>query len=164
MSDGGQRRRWTLLLLLLATAGAVLFLPMPDALAGDTGTGERTVRIEAGQFQYNPGVVSVNAGDRVTLEVVATDVVHGLYVDGYDLQVTADPGQTARLTFVADRPGTFRFRCSVSCGALHPFMIGKLRVGNGYGNSHFLWRGLGLALLAAIGGVGLSGVERDSEV
>lgn len=164
MSEERQKRRWLLLLLLLAAAGGILFLPVPEALARATGTGERTVRIEAGQFQYDPGVVSVNRGERVTLEVVATDVVHGLYLDGYDLQVTADPGQTARLTFVADRPGTFRFRCSVSCGALHPFMIGKMRVGSSYGHSHLLWRGLGLALLAAIGGVGLSGVKRDSEV
>lgn len=146
------------LLPLLALAIVLVPLPVKDGAATT-----RTIRIEAGQFQYDPGIVSVNTGERVTLEVVATDVVHGLYLDGYDLQVTADPGQTARLTFVADRPGTFRFRCSVSCGALHPFMIGKLRVGHSYGHSHLLWRGLGLALLAAIGGVGLSGVKRDSE-
>jgi len=65
----------------------------------------------------------------VTLEVEAVDMVHGIYVDGYGLSVTADPGQTARLTFVADRAGSFRFRCSVACGDLHPFMIGRLRVG-----------------------------------
>ena len=157
-------RRWTVLLLLLVVGGLILFLPLPAPLAGAAGAAERTVRIEAGQFQYDPGVVSVNTGERVTLEVVATDVVHGLYLDGYDLQVTADPGQTARLTFVANRPGTFRFRCSVSCGALHPFMIGKLRVGHSYDNNHLLWRGVGLALLAAIAGVGLSGVKRDSEI
>jgi hypothetical protein len=47
------------------------------------------------------------------------------------------------LTFVADRPGTFRLRCSVTCGAMHPFMIGKLQVGN----NNLLLRGSGLALL-----------------
>ena len=159
-------QRYLGLSILLLLALAIVFVPVP-VKAGTPTTRTvrtRTIRIEAAQFQYAPGVVSVNRGDRVTLEVVATDVVHGLYLDGYDLQVTANPGQTARLTFVADRPGTFRFRCSVSCGALHPFMIGKLRVGNSYGHSHLRWRGLGLALLAAIGGVGLSRVKRDSEV
>ena len=158
-------QRYLGLSILLLLALAIVFVPVP-VKAGTPTTRTvrtRTIRIEAAQFQYAPAVVSVNRGERVTLEVVATDVVHGLYLDGYDLQVTADPGQTARLTFVADRPGTFRFRCSVSCGALHPFMIGKLRVGHSYGHSHLLWRGLGLALLAAIGGVGLSGVKRDSE-
>ncbi|MEW5828362.1 MAG: hypothetical protein AB1846_05675, partial [Chloroflexota bacterium] len=76
-----------------------------------------------------------------------TDVVHGLYVDGYGLDLTADPGRPATLTFTANRPGTFRLRCSVTCGALHPFMTGKLQVGPNL----LLWRGLGLAFLALIG-------------
>jgi DNA-binding transcriptional LysR family regulator len=82
-------------------------------------------------------------GDKVTIELVSTDVVHGLYVDGYDISVTADPGQPASLTFTADRPGTFRLRCSVTCGALHPFMVGKLQVGSNL----LFWRGIGLAFV-----------------
>ena len=79
---------------------------------------------------YSPSILHVNRGDRVTIELVSQDVVHGLSVDGYDLEISADPGQTALLAFTADRPGTFRLRCSVTCGSMHPFMIGKLQVGN----------------------------------
>jgi cytochrome c oxidase subunit 2 len=79
----------------------------------------------------------------VTIDLTSKDVVHGLSIDGYDLQISADPGQTSRLTFLADRPGTYRLRCSVSCGSMHPFMIGKLQVGN----NNLLLRGAGLALL-----------------
>jgi hypothetical protein len=68
------------------------------------------------------------------------------YLDGYDLNVIAPPGQTAHLTFVADRAGDFRFRCSVTCGALHPFMIGKLNVGPNW----LLYRAAGLALLGVL--------------
>ncbi|OGO13877.1 MAG: hypothetical protein A2Y93_00395 [Chloroflexi bacterium RBG_13_68_17] len=131
----------------LGLAGAlVAFLP---GLGTSAAPVERSLRVEASRYAYAPGVITVNAGDHVTLELVATDVVHGIYLDGYDLQVTADPGQTARLSFVADRPGTFRFRCSVTCGPLHPFMIGKLRVGGG----PFLWRWAGMAIVAALAGV-----------
>ena len=49
----------------------------------------------------------VNPGDRVTIELVATDVVHGLSIDGYNLETTADPGKTASITFTADRSGSF---------------------------------------------------------
>jgi len=96
-------------------------------------------------YAYAPAVIEIGRGDTVDIELVATDVVHGLYVEGYDLSVTADPGQTARLNFVANRPGTYRFYCSVSCGPLHPFMSGRLKVG---GNGIF-WRTLGLTLIAA---------------
>lgn len=133
------QRRWGVLLVILAGL-AIVFLPVPAAFAGG---GERHVRIEAGNFAYNPGTLTVNAGDRVTLDLVATDVAHGLHLDGYDIDLTADPGQTARLTFVADRAGTFRFRCSVTCGALHPFMIGKLHVGP----NALLWKSIAIATL-----------------
>ena len=101
----------------------------------------------AGQFSYSPSTVRVQPGDTVTLELVSTDVVHGLYVDGYGAAVEADPGQTKSVTFVADRPGSFRFRCNVTCGAMHPFMIGKLQVGR---NTLFL-RSAGFVLLGIIG-------------
>lgn len=105
---------------------AILVIP---AGAFASSSVERTIRIEAGRFAFAPAQVQVNPGDRVTLEVRAQDVSHGIHIDGYNLEVAAEPGRTARLTFVADRPGTFRLRCSVTCGPLHPFMIGKLAVG-----------------------------------
>jgi cytochrome c oxidase subunit 2 len=100
--------------------------PMPARAAQAT---ERLIHVDASQFAYSPGEVRVNEGDVVTIELASQDVVHGLYIDGYDLSVTADPGQPATLTFIADHHGMFRFRCSVTCGAMHPFMIGKLVVG-----------------------------------
>ena len=125
---------------------AIALAPAPTSLAAPA---DRRFRVEASAFQYAPEAISVNPGDRVTLELVATDVVHGLYLDGYDLNLTADPGQTATLTFVADHVGSFRFRCSVTCGALHPFMIGKLNVGT----NDLLYRAIGLAVLAAFAGL-----------
>ena len=138
-------RRWPWFALALITL-AITFMPLP------TGTGvpgAHDVRIAASQYEFSPGIISVNEGDKVTIELASTDVVHGLYLDGYDLAVTADPGQSASLSFTADKSGTFRFRCSVTCGPLHPFMIGKLQVGN----NTLLWRGLALAVLAAAVGL-----------
>jgi heme/copper-type cytochrome/quinol oxidase subunit 2 len=139
---------------LVVAVAALLLLGIAPPTAEEPS--ERLLRIEASQYRFDPGVVQVKRGDTVTIELVATDVVHGLYLDGYNLQMEADPGQTARLTFVADRAGTFRFRCSVSCGAMHPFMIGKL----GVGQNTLLWIGIGLALLAVVAGVGLAGGKR----
>jgi heme/copper-type cytochrome/quinol oxidase subunit 2 len=135
--------RWIVIGLL---ALAIVFVPNPIALAAPA---ERHFRIEVSSYQYTPETIHVSPGDWITIDLVSTDVVHGLYVDGYDLNVTADPGQTATLSFVADRSGSFRFRCSVTCGALHPFMIGKLYVGS----NDLLWRALALGALAVAAGV-----------
>lgn len=136
-------RRMGITLLLGLAALVALVAPTPSRALRST---ERVFSIRASSFEYDPGVIRTNAGDRVTIELVATDVVHGLYIDGYDLSLTADPGQTARLSFVADRSGSFRFRCSVTCGPLHPFMVGVLKVGP----NPLLWRAAALALLAAL--------------
>jgi len=132
--------------VILIAALVMAFAPIPVPRSAPT---ERVFRVRASSFAFTPGVFSVNPGDRVTIELTSTDVVHGLYLDGYGLEVVADPGQISTLSFTADQPGSFRFRCSVTCGALHPFMIGKLQVGS----NNLLWRGAGLAALAAIAGV-----------
>jgi heme/copper-type cytochrome/quinol oxidase subunit 2 len=132
-------------LLLFLTAGLVVaFAPLPVPTATPQA---RTFRIDAGQYAYSPSELFVNPGDTVTLELVSTDVVHGIYIDGYDLSVEADPGQTQTLSFIADKPGSFRFRCNITCGAMHPFMIGKLTVGT----NNWLYRSIGLAALAVLG-------------
>jgi heme/copper-type cytochrome/quinol oxidase subunit 2 len=129
-------------LVIFILAGLfIAFAPLQLPQAEPT---ERNFRVAASSFEFSPAVLKVNPGDQVNIELISTDVVHGLYLDGYELQIEADPGQTASLTFTADHSGTFRFRCSVTCGDLHPFMIGKLRVGP----NTLLWRGAGLAVLS----------------
>jgi heme/copper-type cytochrome/quinol oxidase subunit 2 len=132
-------------LLFFVMAGLVVaFAPLP---VSSITPQVRTFRMDAHQYAYSPSEIKVNPGETVTIQLVSTDVVHGLYIDDYDISVEADPGQTATLTFVADKPGSFRFRCNVTCGAMHPFMIGKLTVGT----SHWLFRSIGLAALAIVG-------------
>lgn len=127
-------------LIVALLALAIAFAPLPVGTAVPTS---RPLHLEASSFAFSPAVVEVNPGNQVTIELTSTDVVHGLYLDGYDLEMTADPGQTTRLTFTADKTGTFRFRCSVTCGPLHPFMIGKLKVGPNW----LLWRGVALSVM-----------------
>ena len=135
--------RFTLLLFVMAGL-AMAFVPLPVPSIAPQA---RTFRIDARQYAYSPSELRVNAGDIITIQLVSSDVVHGLYIDGYDISVEADPGQTAALTFTANKPGSFRFRCSITCGAMHPFMIGKLTVGTNIG----LYRSVSLAVLALIG-------------
>lgn len=142
------KRSWRVGLLALG-AVAVLVVPVPE---GATAGGERSFRVAATSTGFTPAVIRARAGERVTIELVAMDVVHGLFVDGYELSTTAEPGRPGRLTFVADRTGAFRLRCSVTCGSLHPFVAGVLKVGP----QTLLWRAAALAVIAALGGLWLA--------
>lgn len=133
-------RRWIIGATTLALVLAALLAPLPVAGAEPQ---ERHITVSARSFAFEPGTLRVNRGDTVVIRLEATDVVHGLYLDAYGLSAEAEPGRPAELRFVADRPGAFRFRCSVSCGAMHPFMIGRLVVG-----PNLLW--LRAALASAI--------------
>lgn len=136
-------RNLVLYLVTLLGTMMIAFLPFPTV----QGTpGDKVIEIEASQFQFTPGTIRVQVGDKITLNLTAVDVAHGIYLDGYNLEMYADPGQTNSLTFTANREGTFRFRCSVSCGSMHPFMIGKIQVGR---NLTFL-RGAGISLLVIL--------------
>lgn len=128
--------------LLALTALGIAAVPLPSS---GSRPAVRTIRIEAGMTGFTPSTVRVNHGDRVTVELVSTDVVHGIHLDGYGVSAAADPGQPARFSFVADRAGTFRFRCSVTCGSLHPFLVGALQVGPNL----LLWRAAAIAALIA---------------
>src|SRR3990172_6559613 len=137
-------------LATLAVTGVAL-VGRPSS-AASWGGAARSVRVEASTFAFAPATIEVDPGDRVTIELASADVVHGLHIEGYDVNLTADPGQPASATFVADRPGTYRIRCSVPCGPLHPFMSGRLRVGP----PSTFWRAIALALIAvAVGGMAL---------
>src|SRR3972149_471857 len=137
-------------LATLAVAGVAL-VGLPSAVARSGGVA-RSVRVEASTFAFTPATIEVDPGDRVTIELASPDVVHGLHIEGYDVNLTADPGQPASVSFVADRPGTYRIRCSVPCGALAPIMSGRRRVGP----PSTFWRAIALAFIAvAVGGLAL---------
>lgn len=134
----------------------VLLAPWPRT---SFSIGARELHIHARQYAFAPGVIRVRQGDRVTIALESDDVTHGLYLDGYDIDLVAIPGRASRATFVADRPGKFRLRCSKVCGTLHPFMLGELVVTP---NSPF-WRAIGVTILATVGTVAfLWASRRDS--
>jgi heme/copper-type cytochrome/quinol oxidase subunit 2 len=122
-------RGHTLRLPIAASAAlfllAAMFMPLPT-YAGASQT--HTIEVSARTFAYQPGSLTVRRGDTIILHLESLDAVHGLYIDGYGINLVAEPGASATATFVAEREGKFKIRCSVACGALHPFMLGELNV------------------------------------
>jgi heme/copper-type cytochrome/quinol oxidase subunit 2 len=136
------RAQWVVPFAVVALT--LLVLPGPGVAASTT----RYVTLDAGQAEFMPGRLEVNLRDRVVITLAASDVVHGFYLDGYGVDERVERGLPKTVEFVADQPGKVRYRCSVTCEPLHPFMIGELVVGP---NTSF-WRAAGLF------GVSLAGI------
>lgn len=139
--------RWRIpspMLLAGVMALPILFAPVPSLTVPQV----RRISLDARQFEYAPGRIEVNQGDRVVITLTASDVVHGFYLDGYGIERRLEPGIAQQVEFVAAQPGKFQYRCSVSCGPMHPFMSGELIVGPNVP----LWRASGL-LLVLLGGL-----------
>lgn len=89
---------------------------------------EKFFEIRAKKFSYTPHIITVNKGDSVKIRLISEDVTHGFYLDGYGVETRAHPGQDGSISFLAHKTGRFSFRCSVTCGEFHPYMIGYLYV------------------------------------
>lgn len=131
------------LLPFALAALAVLLVPLP----AESTPQAREITIDSAQYEFNPSRIEVNHGDHVTIRFTASDVVHGFYLDGYGIERRVEPGLTEEITFTADQPGKFRYRCSVTCGAMHPFMIGELVVTPNFP----FWRAAGFVAIALAG-------------
>ncbi|MBN2123232.1 MAG: 4Fe-4S binding protein [Deltaproteobacteria bacterium] len=102
------------------------------------------VPIKARQYSYEPHRIIVNSGDILRFTFSSPDAVHGFFFDGHDAEAMVYPGkqgfltrhpseggeyeQVEELTIRTGRPGKYRFRCSVTCGTFHPFMLGEVVV------------------------------------
>lgn len=118
------------ILILAAAYGARVYLSGNtggNAPAGETGE-TKTFEITAQKFQFTPDQITVNRGDRVRLSFTSLDVAHGFKLDGYGINKTINPGEPVLVEFLADKPGTFEFRCSIPCGEGHLDMKGILTV------------------------------------
>lgn len=105
---------------------------------------KREILIKARQYAYEPEKLEVNKGDTLIIKLVSMDVVHGFYVEGYDIDVEILPNQkeikvrrpskhedwqlAEEIVIITDKTGKFRYRCSHTCGTMHPFMQGELIV------------------------------------
>lgn len=138
--------------LLLA---AVTFTQQPSAEHGPAVTLSgvprqesepvQVIEVTAKKYEFNPEEIRVKRGVKVQLRIRAIDRTHGfkinLYPDGAKkkgapgLHLAAaqenwklEKAQERIIEFVAERPGTYSFKCSVFCGLGHGGMSGRLIV------------------------------------
>jgi len=111
---------------------------------GLTSPVKREINVSARQYAYTPDKIEVNLGDTLIIRLQSEDVTHGFYLEGYGLraytraqfpqfwvQSQDAPGEYEKVesvSIIATKSGKFRYRCSITCGSMHPFMQGELIV------------------------------------
>ena len=97
-------------------------------LSGVIEDGMRVVKVRARKFEFVPGKIVVNEGDKVRLDLTSEDVPHGFTMSHFKLDQVVEPGKTVSVKFTADKAGTYGFHCSVFCGMGHMKMRGDVVV------------------------------------
>ncbi len=93
---------------------------------GDSGeVKEFDVVINKLGFEHN---ISAKVGDTLRLKVTSSDVTHGIFISGYDINERISPGQVKIIKFKVTKPGKVRLTCSVMCGPGHLSMGGYFMV------------------------------------
>ncbi|MFC6723071.1 TAT-dependent nitrous-oxide reductase [Halobium palmae] len=82
--------------------------------------------------EYGLRDFTVKEGDQVTLTVTniegSQDIVHGVAIPEYDVNLALAPQDTREVTFRADKPGVYWIYCTYFCSALHLEMRSRMLV------------------------------------
>lgn len=93
-----------LVVFFLVVLSAIFFILRPDSPAAEPQAKAFELRIR--DEAMTPEEIEVRQGDRVTLRV-ESDAPAEVHVHGYDLEREVEPGETARISFMADITGRF---------------------------------------------------------
>ncbi len=118
-------------LTLAIAAVALLALGSLHAAPGpaDAAPPAQSFTIKAHKYAFEPSRIEVVAGTPVTLTLVAEDRAHGFICKGLGIaKVVFEPGKNGTVSFTAEKPGTYEFRCAKWCGFGHGRMRGEIVV------------------------------------
>jgi heme/copper-type cytochrome/quinol oxidase subunit 2 len=88
----------------------------------------KKVKMYARSWKWTPDEIRVKKGTRVIIDFMSEDASHGFELKAYKIKVNLPEDKRGRVEFVADKVGTFRWRCSRPCGNGCAKMLGKLVV------------------------------------
>ncbi|MBW1774770.1 MAG: 4Fe-4S binding protein [Deltaproteobacteria bacterium] len=135
-------------LIILSTFALAVLIPIGIRfLPHETQT--HRISLTASKYGYAPSRIVVNKGDTIILKPTSRDVTHGFLLDGYPIEfvikqqginylkytwedddgsLKTDWDKVSEIEFTVEKSGKFTFRCTQTCGNLHPFMTGELIV------------------------------------
>jgi cytochrome c oxidase subunit 2 len=90
--------------------------------------GSVTVRAIGQQYSFTPQCLVVPADTPVTLRATSADVVHGLLIEGTNVNTMLVPGYVSELPVRFKEPGDHLMPCQEFCGIGHQGMWAKVKV------------------------------------
>ena len=79
-------------------------------------------------WSFKPSPLKVPKGSVVDFYLTSSDVVHGFYIDGTDVNLTAIPNVVNYAQARFDKPGKYQVLCHEYCGSGHHDMVGTIEV------------------------------------
>src|SRR3954466_104372 len=126
------------MLVLIAYAAVRLGISVPGCVTNvkpftngeliQLAPGRYEAHVVSKMFSFKPSPLKVPKGAVVDLYLTSQDVVHGFYIDGTDVNLTAIPNAVTYAQAHFDKPGKYQVICHEFCGAGHQEMIGAIVV------------------------------------
>lgn len=79
-------------------------------------------------FSFNPNDLKIPVGSTVTFYATSTDVVHGFFIPGTDINMMLVPGWVNSQTRTFTKRGTYLLICHEYCGIGHQAMSARIEV------------------------------------
>ncbi len=90
--------------------------------------GSVTVRVLGQQYSFTPQCVLVPAETPLTIRATSADVIHGLLIEGTNVNLMLIPGYISVIATRFEKPGEYLMPCQEFCSVGHEGMWGKVRV------------------------------------
>lgn len=126
------------MLALLAYAAFRLGITVPGCVTNvkpftngeliQVAPGRYEAHVVSKMFAFRPSRLKVPKGSVVDFYVTSSDVVHGFYIDGTDINLMAIPSAVNYAQARFDRPGKYQVICHEYCGGSHQEMVGIVEV------------------------------------
>lgn len=94
----------------------------------EVAPGEYEAYVVAQAWTFNPRVLEVPVGSKVTIYVTSSDLQHGFKVTDTNINMQIVPGQVSKLVYTFDTVGEFPYLCTEYCGTGHATMYGTVKV------------------------------------
>ena len=125
----------TLALTVLLTAGLTSAFRAQESPEAETGAAPpeeelpvKFIKLYVQEWKWSPNEIRVPVGTKIKIEALSYDSSRRFDLKAYKLKVPLPQDELVRFEFVADKVGTFRWKCGRPCGNGCAKLTGKLIV------------------------------------